>query len=116
MGPAGTREANPLLSARFHSPASRPMCPFGGIPLPSHSSCYVSFYEMSMFVEDVRRAVRERRLPIRFRPADVRIACPGWAHHTYGVFLPKHRRGNPGGYTAYFERHDDGSYSLLPGR
>ena len=26
-------------------------------------------------------------------------ACPGWADHTYGVFLPKHRRGNPGGYT-----------------
>lgn len=44
---------------------------------------------------------------------DVRRACPGWADSTYGVFLPKHRRGNPGGYSAYFERHPDGAYSLI---
>ena len=68
---------------------------------------------MSRFVDDVRRAIREGRLGSRFRPDDVRKACPGWAGHTYGVFLPKHRRNNPGGYTAYFERHADGSYSLL---
>jgi hypothetical protein len=68
---------------------------------------------MSRFVSDIRRARREGRLPERFRPDDVRRACPGWAEHTYGVFLPKHRRGNPGGYTAYFTRHADGSYSLL---
>jgi hypothetical protein len=35
------------------------------------------------------------------------------AANTYGVFLPKHRRGNPGGYTAYFIQHGDGSFSLL---
>jgi hypothetical protein len=29
------------------------------------------------------------------------------------VFLPKHRQGNPGGYTPYFRQHPDGSYSLL---
>ena len=49
----------------------------------------------------------------RFHPDDVRRACPGWADKTYSVFLPKHRVGNPGGYTAYFRRHSDGSYSLL---
>lgn len=49
----------------------------------------------------------------RFRPNDVRRACPGWADHTYGVFLPKHRQGNPGGYTAYFLHNPDGTYSLL---
>lgn len=57
---------------------------------------------MSRFVEDVRRAISRGDLPQCFRPDDVRQACPGWADHTYGVFLPKHRRGNPGGYTEYF--------------
>ncbi len=38
---------------------------------------------------------------------------PGVGTDTYGVFLLKHRRDNPGGYTAYFERHSDGAYSLL---
>jgi len=37
---------------------------------------------------------------------------PGWADHTYGVFLLQHREGNPGGYTAYFRQNPDGSYSL----
>jgi len=55
----------------------------------------------------------EVNLPQRFRPEDVRRACPGWARHTYGVFLPKHRRGNPGGYTEYFVQNPDGSYSLV---
>ncbi len=68
---------------------------------------------MSRFIEDVRRAVGDGRIPVRFRADDVRRACPGWADHTYGVFLPKHRQGNPGGYTAYFQQHSDGSYSLV---
>jgi hypothetical protein len=68
---------------------------------------------MSRFVEDIRSAIRRNALPERFRAADVRRACPGWADHTYGVFLPKHRRGNPGGYTEYFMQHSDGSYSLI---
>lgn len=70
-------------------------------------------FTMSRFVNDLRNAVRRGELPARFRPDDVRKACPGWADHTYGVFLPKHRQGNPGGYTAYFARHADGTYSLL---
>ena len=68
---------------------------------------------MSKFVEDIRRARREGRLPERFLSNDVRQACPGWADTTYGVFLPKHRVGNPGGYTAYFKQHEDGRYSLI---
>ena len=68
---------------------------------------------MSRFVEDIRQARTQGTLPERFRSADVRRACPGWADRTYGVFLPKHRVGNPGGYTPYFERYEDGSYSLI---
>jgi hypothetical protein len=68
---------------------------------------------VSRFVEDIRRARAEGRLGERFRAADVRRACPGWAARTYSVFLPKHREGNPGGYTAYFQQNSDGSYSLL---
>lgn len=68
---------------------------------------------MSKFMDDIRRASKTGRLPVRFRADDVRTACPGWADSTYGVFLPKHRVGNPGGYTEYFVQNIDGSYSLL---
>jgi hypothetical protein len=68
---------------------------------------------MSRFLEDIRRARRSGLLPHRFRARDVREACPGWAAPTYGVFLPKHRVRNPGGYTEYFLQHDDGTYSLM---
>ena len=67
---------------------------------------------MSRFVVDVCRARSLGRLPERFRAADVRKACPGWAERIYTNFLPKHRVGNSGGYTAYFEQHADGPYSL----
>ncbi|MFY1618977.1 hypothetical protein [Micromonospora sp. WMMD736] len=68
---------------------------------------------MSRFVDEIRQARAAGRLGDRFRPDDVRRGCPGWAEHTYGVFLPKHRQGNPGGYTAYFYQNPDGTYSLL---
>ena len=68
---------------------------------------------MSGFVDDIRRALDEGWLPERFRGADVKQACPGWAERTYTVFLRKHRVGNPGGYAAYFKQHTDGSYSLI---
>lgn len=61
---------------------------------------------------DIREAIRAGRLKNIFRPRDVEEACPGWAYNTYRVFLPKHRKGNPGGYTEYFIQHPDGSYSL----
>jgi hypothetical protein len=68
---------------------------------------------MGRIVDDIRSALATGRLPARFRPADVRRACPGWADHTYGVFLPKHRRGNPGNNTELFVHHEDGTYSLI---
>lgn len=69
--------------------------------------------DMSRFIDDVRRARSQGVLRERFRPADVQKVCPGWADATYRVFLPKHRLGNPGDYTAYFRRHADGRYSLI---
>ena len=60
---------------------------------------------VSRFVEDIRRARAAGRLGERFRAADVRRACPGWAARTYSVFLPKHREGNPGSYTACFRQN-----------
>lgn len=68
---------------------------------------------MSKFVRDIRNAVHDGRLKQPFRAADVKMACPDWADNTYTVFLPKHRKGNPGGYTDYFIQHPDGSYSLI---
>jgi hypothetical protein len=53
---------------------------------------------------------------VTFLKASVQLtpgACPGWIAHTYGVFLPKHRRGNPGGYSEYLAQHADGSDSLI---
>ncbi len=68
---------------------------------------------MSCFVDDIRRALDEDRLPKRFRGSDLKEACPGWAERTYSVFLPKHRVYNPGKYKKYFKQHTDGSYSLI---
>ena len=67
---------------------------------------------MSRFMNDIRRAVSEGRLEEPFSGSDVERACPGWGKRTYSVFLPKHRVGNPGGYTAYFIRVDAGLYRL----
>jgi hypothetical protein len=96
-----------LVSAT--STANRSVPPGAGRPVRSVRHLGV----MSRFVEDIRWAMARGDLPHRFRPSDVRRACPGWADHTYGVFLPKHRRGNPGGYTEYFLQNPDGSYSLI---
>jgi hypothetical protein len=49
------------------------------------------------------------RLKTRFTPSDVNTALGiDWA----GTFLPKHRLGNPGGFTELFVRVDRGVYSL----
>jgi hypothetical protein len=69
---------------------------------------------MNLSVAAIRRALaagsREKAVPTQLmsgaRAPDGRIT-------PYGVFLPKHRRGNPGGYTEYFEQHGDGSHSLI---
>lgn len=65
------------------------------------------------FIRAIRAAVRDGRLLEPFRAKDVKRACPGFANKAYHVFLPKHRRGNPGGNTELFERVDRGLYRLL---
>ena len=67
----------------------------------------------SELVEDIKKGVRTGRLKEPFRASDVKAACPRWSDRTYSNFLPKHRKGNPGGYTEYFLQHPDGSYSLI---
>jgi hypothetical protein len=64
-------------------------------------------------IRTIRAAVREGRLQEPFRPRDVKAACPGFADNTYGTFLPKHRRGNPGGNSELFERIARGLYRLI---
>ncbi len=49
----------------------------------------------------------------RSRADGVRHVGPGWAGGAYGVFLPKHRNGNPGGPTPSFSQHRDASFSLI---
>ena len=62
----------------------------------------------------LRQARRDGRLPEQFRAADAWKACPEAAKSTFGTFLPKHRVGNPGGYSELFVRHDvSGLYSLI---
>jgi hypothetical protein len=66
----------------------------------------------SRLVNEIERAIRSGSLDDRFRPREVRQACPGFANQTYPVFLSNHRVGNPFGYTEYFHRNGDGTYSL----
>jgi hypothetical protein len=57
----------------------------------------------------IREAVEQGRLPSVFGSSQVNsILGIGWA----GVFLPKHRVGNPGGQTELFIRIDKGLYKL----
>ena len=60
-------------------------------------------------LRDIRDAVKGGLLKERFRAAEVNIALT----ITYaGVFLPKHRVGNPGGNTALFVEVSRGLYRL----
>jgi hypothetical protein len=52
-------------------------------------------------VRDIKAAVARGQLPETFSPAEVNRAL-GIAFA--GVFLPKHRQGNPGGNTELFVR------------
>lgn len=58
-------------------------------------------------------AVESGKLRDPFRAADVRAACPGFAHHTYGTFLPKHRIDNPSGTSELFVQVSKGLYKLV---
>jgi len=61
-------------------------------------------------IRRIREATRTGRLPRHFTPADVnKVLSIHWA----GTFLPKHRAGNPGGYTVLFVRVRSGVYRLI---
>jgi hypothetical protein len=60
-------------------------------------------------IRRIRQAIDAGEVPHTFTPADVNAALRiDWA----GVFLPKHREGNPGGETELFVRIDRGTYRL----
>ena len=60
----------------------------------------------------LRQARLQGRLPLEFRAADARRACPQWAA-SWGAFLAKHCLGNPGNETVHFERLKRGLYRLV---
>jgi hypothetical protein len=55
----------------------------------------------------IRQAIEDGKLVQPFRPSDVNRAL---GIDYAGVFLPKHRVGNPGGYTEHFVRIERGLY------
>jgi len=57
-------------------------------------------------------AVRDGKLRQPFNKATFKKACPGWAEHTYTVFLPKHAVGN-GHTTELFIRVGPGLYKII---
>jgi hypothetical protein len=60
-------------------------------------------------IRRIREAVRSGALRQQFTPEDVnRTLKIEWA----GTFLPKQRKGNPGGYTVLFVRIERGLYRL----
>ena len=60
-------------------------------------------------IRKIRQAVSKGTIPALFRVADVNKALK---IHWAGVFLPKHRVGNPGGYTELFVQIERGCYRL----
>jgi len=67
---------------------------------------------MKDLASQIYAAVRSGKMAEPFTPDMVRRSCPGWRDHTYGVFLPKHRVGNPGRNTELFVRVGPGLYRL----
>ena len=60
-------------------------------------------------IRKIREAVKTGRLGREFTAAEVNVAIMiSWA----GTFLPKHRVGNPGGYTELFVRIRSAVYRL----
>ena len=59
-------------------------------------------------IRRIREATKSGAL-VPFRPADVNRAL---GLDYAGVFLPKHRVGNPGGYTEHFVQLERGLYRL----
>ena len=63
-------------------------------------------------IRDIRSAVREGRLPRRFRSRDVVAVCPQWREAACRAFPARHRVGNPHGHTELFVRLERGLYCL----
>ena len=63
-------------------------------------------------IRRIREAVRTGRLGREFAAAEVNVILK---IHWAGTFLPKHRVGNPGGYTELFVRVRPGVYRLKTG-
>ena len=68
---------------------------------------------MSEVYRSIVEAIERRRLKEPFTSRDFKKECPGWAEGTYGAFLWKHRRNNPGGYEEYFEWYPPGKFRLI---
>ncbi len=68
---------------------------------------------MKNFATQIYIAVRDGRLTEPFNAKSVAEACPGQASKTYHVFLPKHRKGNPGKNTELFIRVAPGQYTVI---
>jgi hypothetical protein len=68
---------------------------------------------MKKLANEIYHAVNSGELEQPFTAAMVKRACPRWAEKTYQVFLPKHRKGNPGGNTVLFDQVARGSYQLI---
>ena len=60
----------------------------------------------------LRQARQNGTLPREFRAADARAACPRWAG-SWGTFLAKHCRGNPGKDSVHFLRVARGLYRFI---
>ena len=61
----------------------------------------------------ILKAIKNGKLMEPFSSNDVKMACPGFDEKTYAVFLPKHRRGNPGNNSVLFERISKGRYKVI---
>jgi len=60
-------------------------------------------------IRRIREAVRAGKIAAEFTPGQVNRAL---AIHWAGTFLPKHRVGDPGGYTELFVQLARGQYRL----
>ncbi|MFZ0636169.1 MAG: hypothetical protein WA755_08455 [Candidatus Acidiferrales bacterium] len=61
---------------------------------------------LSSVVSALDDAIEQGKLREPFSKEDFEAACPGFGRGTYNIFLTKHRRGNPDGDIAYFEKVD----------
>lgn len=66
----------------------------------------------SKIVIEIKVAVTSGKLKQPFSVSDVNTACENILAKS-SSFLSKHRKGNPGGHTEYFNQIQRGKYLLL---